>query len=61
MATSNGAADTSAFEETANRIRGLIEKLIQLATETGPSSRHGGASSSSTLRRRPSVYRRLGN
>ena len=38
MATSNTAADTSAFEETANRIRELNEKLIQLAKESGQSS-----------------------
>ena len=37
MATSNTAADTSAFEETANRIRELNEKLIQLAKESGQS------------------------
>jgi len=35
MATSNPAADTSAFEETANRIRELNEKLIQLANPAG--------------------------
>jgi hypothetical protein len=38
MATSNSAADTSAFEETANRIRELNENLIQLAKESGQSS-----------------------
>ena len=38
MATSNTAADTSAFEETATRIRELNEKLIQLAKESGQSS-----------------------
>jgi hypothetical protein len=37
MATSNTAADTIAFEETANRIRELNEKLIQLAKESGQS------------------------
>ena len=35
MATENTAADTSAFEETANRIRELNENLIQLATGFG--------------------------
>ena len=38
MATKNSAAGTSAFEETANRIRELNEKLIQLAKESGQSS-----------------------
>ena len=38
MATKNSAASTSAFEETANRIRELNEKLIQLAKESGQSS-----------------------
>ena len=37
MATSNGAADTSAFEETADRIWELTEKLIELAKETSQS------------------------
>lgn len=38
MATKNTAADTSAFEDTASRIRELNEKLIQLAKESGQSS-----------------------
>ena len=38
MATNNTAADTSAFEDTASRIRELNEKLIQLAKESGQSS-----------------------
>ena len=38
MATKNTAADTSAVEDTANRIRELNEKLIQLAKESGQSS-----------------------
>jgi hypothetical protein len=38
VATKNTAADTRAFEETANRIRELNEKLIQLAKESGQSS-----------------------
>jgi|HubBroStandDraft_3_1064219.scaffolds.fasta_scaffold01081_3 hypothetical protein len=38
MATKNSAAGTSAVEETANRIRELNEKLIQLAKESGQSS-----------------------
>ena len=38
MATSTTAADTNAFEETANRIRELNENLIQLAKESGQSS-----------------------
>jgi hypothetical protein len=35
MATSNSAVDASTFEETADRIRELNEKLIQLAKESG--------------------------
>jgi hypothetical protein len=38
MATSTTAADTSAFEDTASRIRELNENLIQLAKESGQSS-----------------------
>jgi hypothetical protein len=38
VATKNSAAGTSAVEETANRIRELNEKLIQLAKESGQSS-----------------------
>jgi hypothetical protein len=38
VATKNSAAGTSAFEETANRIRELNEKLIELAKESGQSS-----------------------
>jgi hypothetical protein len=38
MATSNTAGDTSAFEQTATRIRELNEKLIQLAKDSGQSS-----------------------
>ena len=38
MATKNSAAGTSGVEETANRIRELNEKLIQLAKESGQSS-----------------------
>jgi hypothetical protein len=38
VATKNSATGTSAFEETANRIRELNEKLIQLAKESGQSS-----------------------
>jgi hypothetical protein len=38
MATKTTAADTSAFEDTANRIRELNENLIQLAKESGQSS-----------------------
>ena len=38
MATSDTAADTSVFDETANRIRELNEKLIQLAKESGQNS-----------------------
>ena len=38
MATSNSAADTSAFEQTATRVRELNEKLIQLAKESGQNS-----------------------
>ena len=38
MATSTTAADTNAFEDTANRIRELNENLIQLAKESGQSS-----------------------
>ena len=38
MATKNTAADTSAVEDTASRIRELNEKLIQLAKESGQSS-----------------------
>ena len=38
MATKNTAADTSAFEDTANRIRELNEKLLQLGKESGQSS-----------------------
>ena len=37
MATSNTAGDTSAFEQTATRIRELNEKLIQLAKDSGQS------------------------
>jgi hypothetical protein len=35
VATENTAANTSAFEETANRIRKLDENLIQLAIKSG--------------------------
>jgi hypothetical protein len=38
VATSDTAADTGGFEQTANRIRELNEKLIQLAKESGQSS-----------------------
>jgi hypothetical protein len=38
VATKNTAADTSAVEDTASRIRELNEKLIQLAKESGQSS-----------------------
>ena len=38
MATKTIAADTNASEDTANRIRELNEKLIQLAKESGQSS-----------------------
>ena len=38
MATSDTAADTGAVEDTADRIRELNEKLIQLAKESGQSS-----------------------
>jgi hypothetical protein len=38
MATSNTGGDTSAFDETATRIRELNEKLIQLTKESGQSS-----------------------
>jgi hypothetical protein len=38
MATSNSAVDASTFEETADRIRELNEKLIQLAKESGQNS-----------------------
>jgi hypothetical protein len=38
VATKNSAAGTSGVEETANRIRELNEKLIQLAKESGQSS-----------------------
>jgi hypothetical protein len=38
MATKTTAADTSAFEDTAGRIRKLNENLIQLAKESGQSS-----------------------
>jgi hypothetical protein len=38
VATKNTAADTSAVEDTASRIRELNEKLIQLAKESGQNS-----------------------
>ena len=50
MATSDTAPDTGGFEQTANRIRELNEKLIQLAKESG----HGCAA-------HPFWTRRVGN
>ena len=38
MASSGNTIDTSRFEETANRIRELNERLIQLAKESGQNS-----------------------
>lgn len=38
MATSGTTFDTGRFEETANRIRELNERMIQLAKESGENS-----------------------